>query len=215
MKALTSYCRSRCGAGLLCLNDFLMSNQVSIALGLVLLCFPLWLLRVRGARLSGFDQRAWPKGRHLLLAVIDAGRASTGAWILMRALSEAPRIDPLGRWSEPALLAGAVAVGLAIQTLAWRDEDFVLAPVPFLLGVIAAVAHPIVLAIVLPLWIGGSLSVRSWASGFLAAGVGLAGVGLAVAQQENWRLAILVGLAFFVPVLTSVLAGRHLGWPKK
>lgn len=196
------------------LGSFLMSSQVSVGFALVLLWFPLWVLRVRVARLSGFDQRAWPKGRHLPLAVLDAIRASFGAWVLLRMLPELPRIEPLGRWQEPALLAAAVAVALAIETLSWRDEDFVFAPVPFLLGLVAAVAHPIVLAIVLPFWIGGSLAVRAWASGFLAAGLGLAAVGLAVSQQD-WRLSLLIGLSFCVPVLSSVMAGRHLGWPKK
>lgn len=191
-----------------------MSQKVLIAVGLVLLWFPLWSFRVRGARLSGFDQRTWPKGRNILLSAIDAGRASVGAWVLIRALPGLSHIEPLGRWQESALLAGAVSVGLAIQTLVWRDEDYVFAPAPFLLGLVAAIAHPIVLAIVLPLWIGGSLAVRAWASGFLAAGLGLATVGLAVSQQD-WRRSLLVGLAFCVPVLVSVMAGRHLGWPKK
>lgn len=191
-----------------------MSSPVLIALALVLLWFPLWMMRIRGARLSGFDQRSWPRGRNLALAVVDVGRASVGVWALMQALPDLPKISPLGRWQEPALLAAAVAVGLVVEVLSWRDEDYVLAPVPFLLGVMAAVAHPIVLVIVLPFWIGGSLALRSWASGILAVGVGLGGVGLAVAQQD-WRRAALVGMAFVIPVLASVMAGRHMGWPKK
>lgn len=203
----------RCSVAVL--GSFSMPQKVSIVVGLILLCFPLWLARVRGARLSGFDQRAWPKGRNLLLAVLDTFRASAAAWILVNVFRELPPNDALGRWFEPALMAGAVAIGLVIQTLAWLDEDYVLAPVPFLVGVLAVVAHPIVLVIVLPLWIGSSLAVRSWASGFIAGGMGVAGVGLAVSQQEDWRLTVLIGLTFFVPVLTSVMAGRHLGWPKK
>lgn len=191
-----------------------MSSQVLLVLGSVLLAWPLWLFRVRGARLSGFDQRAWPKGRNLLLSVLDAARASVGAWVLMKGLPGLRHIEGLGRWQEAALLGGAVGLGLAIQCLSWWDDDFVFAPVPYLLGVVAAVAHPIVLIIVLPLWIGGALAIRAWAAGFLAAGIGFGGVGLAVTEQD-WRRAILIGLTFCVPVVTSVMAGRHLGWPKK
>lgn len=185
-----------------------------IGLGLGLLCFPLWLFRKRGARLSGFDQRTWPKGLNLPLAVLDAVRASVGAWLLIHALPELQRVGQFGRWQDAAYLAGAIALGLLIQTLSWRDEDHVLAPVPFLLGIASAVAHPIVLVIILPLAIGSSLALRAWSPGLVAAGLGFAGVGLAV-EQQDWRRAVLVGIVFCFPVLVSVLAGRHLGWPQK
>ncbi len=108
----------------------------------------------------------------------------------------------------------AAALGLLIQTLVWRDEDFVFAPVPYALGLLAGLAHPIVLVIVLPLAIGSAMAVRAWAAGLLAGGVGLAAVGLAVTQQD-WRLGLLSGISFCLPVLISAMAGRHMGWPRK
>ena len=191
-----------------------MTNPASIALGLGLLFLPLWVLRTRGARLAGFDQRAWPRGAHLPLALVDALRAALGTWVLMRGLPGLASIGSMGRWQEPALLAAVIGVGLVVQALTWRDEDFVFAPVPYLLGVVAVVAHPIVLAIVLPMAVGAAMAVRAWSAGLIGGGVGLAVVGLAVKQQE-WRLSLLVGVSFFLPVLASVMVGRHIGWPRK
>lgn len=196
------------------LGVFPMSSPVLLALALVLLWSPLWMMRAKGTRLSGFDQRTWPRGRLLALAMVDVIRASVGVWALMQVLPDLPTILPVGAWQAPAFLALAIGVGLVVETLSWRDDDYVLAPVPFLLGAVSAAAHPIVLVIVLPLWIGGSLALRSWASGILALGLGLGGVGLAVSQQD-WRRAALVGMASALPVLASIMAGRHMGWPKK
>lgn len=172
---------------------------------------PVWWLRGRGSRLVGFERRAWPSSaRALVLTVADVLRAALGAGLLLRNLPELARIERLGSWQDPAALALAVAAGLMVQTLAWRDEDFSFAPAFCALGIAAVVAHPIVLAISLPLAIGGALALRAWAGGFLAAGSGLALVGLAV-EQQDWRMSLLAGLALCTPVLVSVLAGRHLG----
>lgn len=195
-------------------NAFVMTHLALIASGIGLLCLPIWLLRPKGARLAGFDQRSWPRGLALFLTIIDAARASVGAWLLLRGLPDLAQSGALGRWQTPVLMAAAVAVGLLIQTMAWRDEDFVFAPIGYALGVVAAVAHPIVLAITLPLAIGSSLAVRAWAAGLAGLGVGLAAVGLAVTGQE-WRISLLCGVAFCFPVLVSVMVGRHLGSPRK
>lgn len=193
-----------------------MTNSVliTVAVGLGLLWLPLWLLRKRGARLSGFDQRTWPKGVNLPISVLDAVRASAGTWVLIHVAPDLPKVAGLGRWQEAAFLGAAIAIGLVIQTLAWRDEDFVFTPVPYLLGIVSAVAHPIVLVIALPLAVGSALALRAWAAGLLAGGAGLAAVGLAVTEQD-WRRAVFVGVAICFPVLTSVMAGRHMGWPQK
>ena len=146
--------------------------------------------------------------------MLDAGRASVGAWLVLQAVSTMPAVEALGRWQEAVYIAAAVALGLVAQALAWRDEDYLLAPVTFALGVVAVVAHPVVLAIALPLALGGALAIRAWAAGFLACGAGLLVAGLAV-EQQDWRVSSLVGLSFGAPVLVSVLAGRHLGWAKR
>lgn len=191
-----------------------MTHTVFIVLGLGLLLFPLWLLRARGSRLAGFDQREWPKGRNLLLFLVDALRSSGAVWLLMQGLPGLKKVPGLGVWQDAAVLGGAIAIGLLVQAFAWRDEDFAFAPVPYMLGLLSIIAHPIVLVIVLPLALGASMALRAWAAGLLACGAGLAAVGLAVTQQD-WRVGLLVGVAFFMPVLGSVMAGRHLGWPRK
>ncbi len=192
-----------------------MTPNVSIALGLGLLLFPLWLLRGRNSRLVGFEQRTWPSGvRNVALTIADVLRAAVGAGLLIRHLPDLQRIEWLAHWQNASMLALAVLAGLVVQVLSWRDDDFALAPVFYGLGIAAVVAHPIVLAISLPLALGGALALRAWAGGFLAAGGGLAAVGLAV-EQQDWRQSLLVGIALCSPVLVSVLAGRHLGSMKK
>ncbi len=192
-----------------------MSPVSYLALAIGLLLLPLWWLRVSNARLVDFERRGWPSGwRSVLLCIVDPLRAAAGAGLLLHYLPAMERIELFGVWQDPILLASVVTLGLIVQTLAWRDEDFAFAPVLFALGVAAVVAHPIVLAISLPLALGGAFAFRAWAGGFFGGGIGLAVVGLAVEQQE-WRNSLLVGVAFFMPILFSVLAGRHLGWPKK
>ena len=191
-----------------------MTHPALIAIGLGLLCFPLWLLRPRLSRLAGFDQRAWPRGRNLVLAIVDVARASAGVKLLLNGLPGLERIPALGSWQEAAFMAAAVLLGLLVQTLVWRDEDFVFAPVPYMLGLVIALAHPIVLVIALPLAVGSGMAIRAWAAGILGSGIGLAVVGLAVTQQD-WRMGLLCGVVFCVPVLISALAGRHMGWPRK
>ena len=149
-----------------------------------------------------------------MLAICDVLRAAAGAGLLVRMPVDLPVLDGLGVWENPLLVGVAVALGFAVQTLVWRDDDHAFAPVAFGLGVAATAMHPLVLAIALPLAIGTAIAVRAWAAGFIAAGVGLVGVGLAV-EQQDWRLGLFVGTAFFVPVLISLMAGRHLGWPRK
>ncbi len=191
-----------------------MTHPALIAIGLGLLCFPLWLLRPPLSRLAGFDQRAWPRGRNLVLTIVDVVRASAGAKLLLNGLPGLERVAALGLWQEAAFMAAAILLGLLVQTLVWRDEDFVFAPVPYMLGLVIALAHPIVLVIALPLAVGSGMAIRAWAAGILGGGIGLAVVGLAVTQQD-WRMGLLCGVIFCVPVLISALAGRHMGWPRK
>jgi len=164
--------------------------------------------------LGNFDQRGWPQGRNLVLTVIDLVRAAVGANLLARGFPglKGPRGAP--EWLGEVWLAVALAVALAVQTLSWRDEDHVRAPVAFLLGAMLVLIHPLVLVIGLPLAIGAALAVRAWSAGFLGAGVALAGVGLVI-EAQDLRRALLLGAAVNIPVIVSVLAGRHMGAPRK
>ncbi len=194
-----------------------MTPHLSLALGALLLWLPIWLLRPRTSALGGFDQKRkygnWVWG----LSALDAARAGAGAWLITSAAPLAPLILSIPRlayWRAEIAIALLLTIGLAIQPLAWRDEDHAFAPLPYLLGVLAAVAHPIVVILALPLAIGGALALRAWSAAILGLAVGVVGVGLAVTQQ-NWRLGVTTGAALCTPVLVSMLLSRHLGWPKK
>ena len=71
-----------------------------------------------------------------------------------------------------------------------------------------------VMVIGLPLAVGAALAVRAWSAGFIGAGVAVAGVGLMIETQDV-RRALLLGVAVNVPVVVSVMAGRHMGGPRK
>lgn len=194
-----------------------MSPHLSLALGALLLLLPLWLLRPVTSALGGFDQKRiygkWVWG----ISALDFVRAGSGAWMITTAAPLAPLILDIPRlayWRAEIAVALILTVGLAIQTLSWRDEDHAFAPLPYLLGVLAAVSHPIVVLLSLPLAIGGALALRAWSAAILGLAVGVVGVGLAVSQQ-NWRLGVTTGAALCTPVLVSMLFNRHLGWPKK
>jgi hypothetical protein len=179
-----------------------------------MLGLPLWAFRVANARLAGFDQRGWPKGKHLGLAVVDVVRASVGAFLVASNLGPVVTFRGLTAWKVEIVLAGIVAVGLVIQTLAWRDEDHAFAPVTYVLGLALALVHPVMLLLLVPLSVGAALAVRAWSAGLLATGLGLAVLCIAVEKQDFHR-AFLLGPVLCLPVLVSVMAGRHLGWPKK
>ncbi|TAG32805.1 MAG: hypothetical protein EAZ36_01720, partial [Verrucomicrobia bacterium] len=123
-----------------------MSPFLLFAAAGVLWLFPLWSFRAPSARLGSFDQRAWLKGRNLLLGVVDLVRAAVGANLIARAITTLPVTDLSPEWTQEICLAAALAVALVAQTLNWRDEDHVRAPIEFLLGVILVLIHPIVLA---------------------------------------------------------------------
>jgi hypothetical protein len=190
-----------------------MSYPLSLFLGLLLFAFPVWILRVKGARIVGFEQRAWPSGRNAALVVLDALRASAGTFLLVQALPQVVRVELLGRWQDAVFLGAAVTAGSLVQLFSWRDEDFAFAPLPFMVGVAAVASHPLVLGISLPLAIGSALAVRAWSPFFLGGGLGIAAVGLVVNEQD-WRIGVMIGLAWCFPALSSVMAGLHLGWPK-
>lgn len=182
--------------------------------GSFLWLFPLWLFHAKGARLGNFDQRSWPQGNNLALTIVDVVRAAVGANLMARGLTGLPVPRGAPEWLGEVWLAAAVAVALAVQTLSWRDEDYVQAPVAFLLGALLVLVHPVVLAIGLLLAVGTALAVRAWSAGFIGAGVGLAGVGLVYTAQDL-RRALLLALVVNIPVVVSVMTGRHMGAPRK
>ena len=182
--------------------------------GSILWLFPLWLLRAKGARLGNFDQRGWPQGTNLVLTVVDLIRAAVGAKLMLEGLLGLPVPAGAPDWLGQAWLALALAVALGVQTLSWRDEDHVQAPVAFLLGALLVLVHPMVIVIGLPLAVGAAMAVRAWSAGFIGASVAVAGVGLMIETQDV-RRALFLGVAVNVPVVVTVMAGRHMGGPRK
>ncbi|MBC8010367.1 MAG: hypothetical protein H7067_09750 [Burkholderiales bacterium] len=187
-----------------------MSPLALVIIASVLLLFPLWVFRAPGSRLGAFDQRGWPTGRNLVVTIVDVLRASLGAGVLIKGLLGMAEAGRWTGWRPEIALAVGLGLALLVQTLVWRDEDSVHAPVGFLLGALVALVHPIVLALVLPVAIGAPLALRAWAPCFLGTGVGLIGVGMLI-ELQDWRRTLLLGVVVTLPVLVSVMAGRHMG----
>jgi len=193
----------------------LMSPLAFLSLAAALLFFPLWVWREKGSRLGAFEQRAWPLGRNLLFNLADVGRSALGAWALVRGVEFIPAIpEAPAAWMAHVWVAVVLGLALAVQAGSWCDEDHLHAPIAFLAGLCAVLVHPLVLALMLPLAIGSALAVRAWSACILAAGVGMAAIGLVV-EQQDWRRTLFLGVAVNVPVLLAVMAGRHLGSARK
>jgi hypothetical protein len=191
-----------------------MDSSFIVAVGVGLFCVPVWRLHAPDGRLAAFDQREWPSGRNLALVVLDAVRAAGGASLLNWGLPELPHFANHGEWVWQLVLALLVGLGLAIQTFAWTDEDHVQAPIVFLAGVGAVLVDPVVAMLVATLAIGAALALRAWSGFFLAAALGTVLIGWLL-NEQTWPRVIFIGAVMVVPVVLSVLAGRHIGWPRK
>lgn len=176
--------------------------------------FPVWAFRAKNAKLGGFDQRGWPRGRNLVLSVFDAARAWVGADLLMRSLGTLPDWPFPAEWNAQLWLGFVFGAALIVHAFVWHNEDYLMAPIMFVIGALPALVHPHVLLIGLPLGIGAALAIRAWSAGLIGAAVGVAGVGMVVLQQD-WKRSLLLGLALTLPVFVSMLAGRHLAAPRK
>lgn len=185
-----------------------------LIVALLIWFFPLWALRAKNAKLGGFDQRTWPRERNLVLSVFDVARAWIGGDLLGRGMGAFPDWPLDMAWNGELWLAVAFAIALAVQAFSWRNEDYLLAPATFVIGALVALVQPAVLLIGLPLGIGAGLAIRAWSAGFIGAALGVAGVGMVV-ETQDWRRTLLLGAALTTPVWLSVLAGRHLGGPRK
>jgi len=185
-----------------------------VVLGMGLLLLPLWFWHGPDARLAAFDQREWPKGLNLLLALLDLGRAAGGAYLLQLGLPELPILANHSEWRVELVLAGIITLGLVVQTLAWHDEDHVQAPVAFLAGVTLILVDLRVVGLAGALALGASFAVRAWSMLFFAASAGTVLIGWLLSFQ-SWPRVIFLGVALAVPPVVSVMAGRHMGWPRK
>jgi hypothetical protein len=188
-----------------------MSFYLSIAGAVMLWFFPLWSFRGPKARLGGFDQRGWPAGRGMVLMLADVLRAAVGGWLMARGLTGWSSGEV---WVAEIWLAIALGLALIAQAFYWHTEDYLQAPAAFLIGALSIIVHPLVLFLSLPLAIGAALAIRAWSACFLGASVGLIGIGMVVTAQD-WRRTLLLGVAVTLPVLASMLVGRHLGGVRK
>ncbi|MEY4488127.1 MAG: hypothetical protein RIQ79_635 [Verrucomicrobiota bacterium] len=191
-----------------------MLSSLLVVLAIGLFCLPIWRLHAPDGRLAAFDQREWPTGRNLVLVLLDLARALGGAWLLAKGIPDLPLLNNEHEWLPDLGISIAVGLGLIVQTFGWTDEDHVQAPLVFVAGVAAVLVDPVVAALVGALAIGAALALRAWSAVFLAVCVGTILIGWLL-NAQSWSRVIFLGVAMGLPVVLSILAGRHMGWPRK
>jgi hypothetical protein len=191
-----------------------MSSSFQVVLAVGLYCLPVWRLHLPAGRLAAFDQREWPRGRNFLLVLLDGARAVAGAWLLAKEVPGLPQMAQAQEWMPDLVIAGVVGLGLVVQTFAWTDEDHVQAPVIFMAGVAGVLLDPVVAALVGALAIGAALALRAWSGVFIVASMGTVLLGWLL-HTQSWSRVIFLGVVFGLPMVLSILAGRHMGWPRK
>lgn len=175
-----------------------------------------WLLR--GEVRFGQVEQMFQAGRQRRLTawnasmlVLDPLRAVAGAAL---AVVGTKALRPLIGGSFPDLvlavvMAGLLAVGLALQLYTRRDAEYLLAPVGYAAGLIVQLVEPSVAAITLLLAFATLAGLRSWPAFFLAAAVACAGLGFAISELDRVTPAVLGGV-LVLPGIAGMLTGRHL-----
>jgi len=183
-------------------------------IGVALLIVPAGLLTRRRFQAVSLRELA-DKPVHRLgwlhaLNLIDLARAWGGFTLLDRAVHT---LEPVaqGVLFSPAQIALAAAAlgGLGLQQLFHRgDEDDLVAPVAYALGLVLASIPLQVAFIVLPLGLTAALGLRSLGSGFSVAA--LAVVGLGVLMGLSPLVVATSGLVLFAPVVLAGIFQRRL-----
>lgn len=182
--------------------------------GLALLIIPAGLLSRRRFQAVSLRELA-DKPAHRLgwlhaLNLIDLARAWGGFTLLersVRALQPATSGEPF----SPALiaLAAAALAGLGLQQILHRgDDDDLVAPVAYALGLIFACIPPQVSIIILPLGLTAALGLRCLGSGFTVAALAAVALGLLTGQSP--LVVATSGLILFAPVLLAGVLQRRL-----
>ncbi len=182
--------------------------------GLALLWFPVGLLLCKTAKLAGYERGSWPGGWPLVVVMLDPLRAAIGAWALLQGIE--PLVELIGHGADgrAVLLGVATAVGVVIQTVSCKDEDFVYSPFAYTAGVLTFFLGPLTAIPAIILGIGSTVAMRVWTAFFMAAGLLSAILGAALAKGD-WLTPLLVGLAVMLPPLVTVMLGRHMGFPRR
>jgi len=181
-------------------------------LGVCLLVVPAGLVSRRQLRVISLPELA-DRARHRLgwlhwVNLIDLLRAWGGLQLVRHAFAI---IDPAAASSMLPLVTTAIAAlaGLGLQQVFHSaDEDDLVAPVAYAVGLTLAFIPPIVALLTLPIGLIAALGLRSLGTGFVLAAAATAALGLLL------RLPTLVvattSLLLFTPALLAAVLQRRL-----
>jgi hypothetical protein len=180
--------------------------------GVFLLVFPAGLLSRSQLRVISLPELT-DRARHHFgwvhwINLLDLLRAWAGLHLVRHAFR---MIDPGAAGSMLAVATTAVAAlaGLGLQQVFYSaDEDDLVAPVAYAIGLTMAFIPPLVALLVLPIGLLAAIGMRSLGSGFVLAAAATAGIGLLL------RLPTLVvattSLVLFAPALLAAVFQRRL-----
>lgn len=188
--------------------------------GLLLLFFPADRLLSSAVRLRSFDrfQSLHNSSRHrpwwwVPVLWLDPVRGFIGGWLLKQALGLVSVY-----WSQtsgPAYCVLLVLLSTAIwcQTYTRRDDQAMLAPIGFLIGLIAALTTwPVALGGLL-LGLTGLFAFRQFPAFFAMSMGAVALVGFALGEEPTWLIPAV--LAMGIPFALSLLTGRSMELPTR
>ncbi|MFH1496991.1 MAG: hypothetical protein ABII82_04115 [Verrucomicrobiota bacterium] len=146
--------------------------------------------------------------------MLDPVRAAVGAWMFLQGIVPLSERIGLGASGDAILMGAVFGIGIVVQTLARRDEDYVFSPFGYTAGVVMFFCGPIVAVPAIILGIGSAVAMRVWTPFFFGIAVICLILG-PVTNQNAWPTQIATGMACLLPPLVSVMAGRHMGFPRR
>jgi hypothetical protein len=190
------------------------------ASGLLLTIFPADRLLSQWVRLRSFDcfhtlerspeHRPWWWVPALWL---DPLRGFAGAWLLKASLG-APRADWAALPKDAyALIVAALGAGVVSQLFTRRDSEALLAPLGFVVGIVAALTPWAVAALGVAVALIAMCAFRRFHAFFTAGFIALAALGLALRAPGAWLVAALIVVA--LPLAVSAMTGRALEIPTR
>ena len=187
---------------------------------LILLLFPADRLLTRFVELRNFeDFHTLDKGPRfrpwwwVAALWVDPLRSFAGIHLLLLSLGL-----KLGKWDVLPTAAFSVAIGIVTaavlaQMFSARERGFFIAPIGFVLGIVAAIAPWKVTAIAATMAFTGMFGMRQFYAFFVGGLIASGFLGFIMSTGAGWL--VLAMVAFGLPVTAGLITSRCLGLPTR
>ncbi len=144
---------------------------------------------------------------------LDPLRAFGGVWLVKASLSLEYQYWTQAMLPDFALLFGLLLVSMAVQLYTSREAGVMLAPIGFLIGVIAALAPWSVAGVGLVGGLVGLFGFRHFAGFFVGCSVGVGFFSFVLDPSLVWTIPLIA--TAFVPLGACLVTGRTLELPTR